>query len=97
MLWTKIAPKPLEHGGGSARVQNATAELFGESNSGQSEKGSASSADARGESANGVYVLALPRIRVYVQPNSDDTALIYFPKIYTPQAIGSSGLPLKCS
>src|SRR5205807_4651715 len=45
----RLRRDPLEHGGGSARVQNATAELFGESNSGQSEKGSASSADARGE------------------------------------------------
>src|SRR5256714_4259540 len=44
---------PLEHGGGRARVQNATAELFGESHAEPSEKGSASSADARGKSANG--------------------------------------------
>src|SRR2546423_1096825 len=49
----RLRRDPLEHGGGSARVQNATAELFGESHAEPSEKGSASSADARGKSANG--------------------------------------------
>src|SRR5256714_6765375 len=49
----RLRRDPLEHGGGSARVQNATAELFGEPRAEPSEKGSASSADARGESANG--------------------------------------------
>src|SRR5437763_829787 len=49
----RLRRDPLEHGGGSARVQNATAELFGEPHSEPSEKGSASGADARGESAKG--------------------------------------------
>src|SRR2546423_6038883 len=59
----RLRRDPLEHGGGSARVQKATAELFGESRDGDekragsrkrsTEKGSASSADARGEDANG--------------------------------------------